>query len=278
METFAKIANLSDWDKLLNFYKKIYKPGHPLQNLEFWKWQYGNPDYGNAYIVADDEKVYGHVGASFVDGYAWMINVYMNETLRGQGWVGKLYNMARQAGYPLAATSANVAGLGLYRKMNWIRYTNLERWIIIHPDYINKPTNEILKPVSLIDLKQADNHYYWQQPGIKGVVLDDGTTANAQENVGGLRLVNAVNLKQAVEQAWALGFTWCDYVSSWNDPIHDVLPKQGWMHQANTTFPWYLSPIDESKKFAVSFLSEECIDKRFIVKRYHSDHGRVGSL
>ena len=279
MNLIAKAAEHSDWEKLNVFYKEIYKPGHPLQNFDFWKWQYGDADHGRSFIVCNEQKVYGHVGAYFVDGYAWMINVYMDTVLRGQGWVGTLYKMAREAGYPLAATSANTAGLGLYRKMNWIRYSNLERRIIVHPDYASKPLNEILSETSIDkNYTKACNNYYWQQPGVNGIQLNDGSTAVAQTRVGGLRFVDMVNDEKAIEEAWDKGFKWCDYVSSWNDPLHDVLGKKGWINNENTTFPWYLSPVDENKKFVVSYLSEDAMEKKFIVKRYHSDHGRVGSL
>ena len=122
-------ASIDDWAKLEIFFKEIYRENHPLHNKEFWEWQYGNEKFGRSFICLNENKeVVGHVGANFGGGLAWIINVYLNEECRGKGILSKLYDLARYH-YPLAATAANEAGLGLYRNMRWIRYYDLGRYV-----------------------------------------------------------------------------------------------------------------------------------------------------
>src|SRR5260221_9710489 len=117
-----RVAEESDWPKLKAFFDRIYRPRHPLQNLGFWRWQYGEPTRGRSIVAVDDAgSVVGHLGASFKADLAWVMNLYLDEAQRGQGVLGKQYALAREF-RPLAATSANPAGLGLYRNMGWIRY------------------------------------------------------------------------------------------------------------------------------------------------------------
>ena len=68
-----KEATLEDWDKLVVFFIKIYRPNHPLQNKEFWNWQYGNSKFGRSFIALNEEgKIVAHVGASFENNLAWI--------------------------------------------------------------------------------------------------------------------------------------------------------------------------------------------------------------
>ena len=127
-------ATIKDWDKLEVFFTKIYRQNHPLQNKEFWEWQYGDSKYGRSFICLNlNDEIEGHVGANFQGDLAWIINVYLSEECRGKGILGKLYNLARNY-YPLAATAANEAGLGLYKNMRWIRYYDLVRYVKINPN------------------------------------------------------------------------------------------------------------------------------------------------
>ena len=126
-------ASIEDWKELLDFYTRVYRKDHPLQTKEFWVWQYGNKDKGRAFICLNDEgKIVGHVGANFGGGFAWIINVFLDLEFRGKGVLRKLYDLARQY-YPLAASAANQAGLGLYRNMRWFRYHDLVRYVKINP-------------------------------------------------------------------------------------------------------------------------------------------------
>ena len=280
MKLYTKIADLSDWKILSSFYLNIYRERHPLQNFDFFNWQYSDPHHGRSFILTDGKKIYGHVGAYFEDGYAWIINVYLDPDHRGKGWVGQLYEMARKFGYPLVATSANEAGLGLYRKMGWIRYSNLERFVLYNPAHNQLPAEKLIQPVQLstkIHPPESSLHY-WRQPGILGSQLADGSTGIAQYPEGGFRFTEIRDILQAEKEVWTLGFLWCDYITSWNDPLIDTLLSNGWISQSRSKFPWFLKPVDTEKPFMVSFLSEDPIDKKFIVRRYHSDHGRVGSL
>jgi len=272
-------ASVNDWNELYQFFTRIYRENHPLQNKEFWEWQYGNPKYGRSFICLNDQgKVVGHVGANFQGGIAWIINVYLDEECRGKGILGKLYKLAREY-YPLAATAANEAGLGLYKNMRWIRYYDLVRYVKINPAFRDETFEFLCKEikVSVDDLIIKDTHYF-QQPSIKGLKLGDGSRAVSQENVGGMRVVDIVDIEKLETEAWRLDYLWIDYITSWNDLKTKDLEKNGWVLDFKSIIPWRLNPVEKDYFCDITFLSEEPLDKEFIVHRSFSDHGRIGSL
>jgi len=272
-------ATIVDWDELYKFFTKIYRENHPLQNKEFWEWQYGDEKFGRSFICLNEKgEIAGHVGANFQGEIAWIINVYLNEECRGKGILGKLYNLAR-AYYPLAATAANEAGLGLYKNMRWIRYYDLVRYVKINPNIEEKTFEAVCRPIEVeVDaLIKKDTHYF-QQPSLKGLVLNDGSRAVSQENVGGLRVVEFENLEALENEAWNLGYLWMDYITSWNDLKTKDLEKNGWVLDYKNVVPWRLNPLEENYFCDITFLSENPLDNEFVVARNCSDHGRIGSL
>lgn len=272
-------ATIEDWVILQSFFKIIYRENHPLYSKEFWEWQFGDPKHGCSFICLNDRgEVVGHVGANFGGGLAWIINVYLNEECRGKGVLGKLYELARNY-YPLAATAANEAGLGLYKNMRWIRYYDLVRYVKINPNITGNNFEDVCKKVDIdVDhLVKKDTHYF-QQPSIKGIVLEDGSRGVSQENVGGLRVVDIENLQELEDQAWELGYFWMDYITSWNDLKTKDLEKNGWIHDYKSIVPWRLNPVEENYFCDITFLSEAPLKNEFVVHRSYSDHGRIGSL
>lgn len=272
-------AELKDWDVLELFFKKIYRAHHPLHNKEFWAWQFGDKAFGRSFICLNaDGIIVGHVGASFAGELSWIINVFLDKEYRGQGVLGQLYSLARNY-YPLAATAANEAGLGLYRNMRWFRYFDLVRYVKVNPNLEDKSFKSVCKNIS-VDVEKwrvADTHYF-KQPSLKGIVLSDGSRAVSLESAGGLRLVEIENLNDLETQAWDLGYNWIDYVTSWND-LHIVsLEKNNWTLDYKNVVPWRLNPVEENYFCDITFLSEQPLDKEFVVKRNFSDHGRVGSI
>lgn len=277
MET--RIAESTDWPILFDFFKQIYRPGHPLHNKEFWEWQYGNENYGRSFISLNDSGIVtGHVGANFGGGHAWIINVYLNEECRGKGILGRLYALAREY-YPLAATAANEAGLGLYRNMRWFRYHDLIRVVKVNPTLIGKNVNEICSEVSLYKGGNSKpSGHYFEQPGIEGILLHDNSTLVNQAKVGGLRLVDVNDFGIVEDFAWQNNFGWIDYITSWNDLKLKDMYYLGWVNDFASVVPWRLNPIVENYFCDITYLSEEPMDREFIVHRSYSDHGRVGSL
>lgn len=272
-------ASTEDWLILEPFFKVIYREDHPLHNKEFWEWQFGDKKHGRSFICLNEQgNVVGHVGANFTGELAWIINVYLNEECRGKGILGRLYELARNY-YPLAATAANKAGLGLYQNMRWIRYYDLVRYIKINPNLKESSFADVCKEivVDVDHLVKKDNHYF-QQPSLKGIVLNDGSRAVSQENVGGLRVTDIKNTQELEEQAWQLGYLWLDYITSWNDLKTKDLEKNGWVLDYKSVVPWRLNPVQENYFCDITFLSEVPLDKEFVVHRSCSDHGRVGSL
>ncbi len=272
-------ATIEDWDKLFLFFSRVYRKNHPLQNREFWNWQYGNPEFGRSFICFnEDGNIVGHVGANFGGKMAWIINVYLDEECRGKGILAKLYALARNY-YPLAATAANKAGLGLYQNMRWIRYYDLVRYVKINPNSHEITTESICKPVEVaINHLQITNTHYFQQPSIKAVLLDDTSTAISQAEVGGLRVVSIEELEKLELQTWTLGYNWMDYITSWNDLKTKELEKNGWVLDYKSVVPWRLNPLEKDYFCDITFLSEKPLDNEFIVHRSYSDHGRIGSL
>lgn len=272
-------ATTKDWDKLLTFFKKIYRVDHPLHTKEFWEWQYGDQKFGRSFICLDDnEQVVAHVGASFENNLAWLMNLYVSKEFEGKRIPQKLYDLARQY-YPLVTTAANKAALDMYQSMRWIRYHNLVRYVKINPIVTNVNLENVCKSivVNKDDYLVKDIRYF-QQPTIKGMLFEDGSRVVSQEEVGGLRVLDIVNSGELESKAWQLGYLWMDYTTSWNDTKTRKLEKNGWVLDYKTVVPWRLNPVEEHCYCDVSFLSEEPIDKELIVKRSHSDHGRVGSI
>ena len=272
-------ATINDWNNLQDFYLRIYRENHPLQNKEFWIWQYGTEDQGKAFICIDEGRVVGHVGANFDGGLAWIINVYLDPAYRGKGIVRKLYELARTY-YPLAATAANEAGLGLYRNMNWIRYYDLVRYVKVNPRIETISIDTVCKKVVVDEgaMKPCDKTHYFKQPGIKGYETKDKSFGVSQEEVGGFRLVAIGELNALETTLWDAGYQWVDYISSWNDPNNKMLEKNGWVLDHKSIVPWRLAPVEEGYFCDITFLSEDPLPVGFIVKRFYSDHGRIGSL
>lgn len=272
-------ATVQDWEILQSFFKIIYRENHPLHTKEFWDWQFGDKKYGRSFICLNEQgKVVGHVGANFGGELAWIINVYLNEECRGKGILGRLYELARNY-YPLAATAANEAGLGLYKNMRWIRYYDLVRYVKINPTVPENSFDAVCKKivVDVEHLVKKDTHYF-KQPSLKGIVMNDGSRAISQENVGGLRIVDIEDLQILEDQAWQLGYLWIDYITSWNDLKTKDLENKGWVLDYKSVVPWRLNPLQENYFCDITFLSEAPLENEFVVHRSYSDHGRIGSL
>jgi len=272
-------ATINDWGELEFFFLKVYRKNHPLHSKDFWIWQYGDIKNGRSFICLDDSnKIVGHVGANFGGGVAWIINVYLNIEYRGKGILSKLYGMARNY-YPLAATAANEAGLGLYRNMRWIRYYDLVRYVKINPEIKDITIQNTCKKILVnSDSLIIRNTHYLNQPSIKGIKLEGNSVGISQENVGGLRVVDIVNIEQLEFHAWELGYLWMDYISSWNDLKIKELEKKGWLRDYKSVVPWKLNPLEKDYFCDITFLSEKSLDNEFVVHRSFSDHGRVGSI
>jgi GNAT superfamily N-acetyltransferase len=271
-------ATIDDWSKLYVFFNRIYRPNHPLQNKEFWVWQYGDKNFGRSFICLNEkQEIVGHVGANFGGEVAWIINVYLDEECRGKGILGKLYELAR-AYYPLAATAANEAGLGLYQKMRWYRYHDLIRYVKINPKIENPSIENVCVNlnINISQWRNSDTHYF-QQPSLKGLLFDT-TKAVCNQNVGGLRIVEFNDVKQIEDFAWSLGYNWIDYITSWNDLKLIELQKMGWILDSKSVVPWRLNPIQKDYFCDITFLSEKPLPNEFVVNRTYSDHGRIGSL
>jgi hypothetical protein len=277
MET--RVAESTDWPRLLAFFKLVYRPGHPLHSKEFWDWQYGNVKFGRSFISLNDSgNVTGHVGANFGGGYAWIINVYLNEECRGQGILGRLYSLAREF-YPLAATAANEAGLGLYRNMRWYRYHDLIRVVKVNPTLIGKSVDEICSEnISKFNFFKSPSGHYFEQPGVEGILLNDGSTLVNQSKVGGLRLVDGHDIALVEQFAWENNYGWIDYITSWNDLKLKDLYSKNWVNDTVSGVPWRLNPIVKNYFCDITYLSENPVDRELIVHRSYSDHGRVGSI
>ena len=274
MSTKVRIANENDWPRLFDFYRRIYRAGHPLLNFDFWKWQYGDPDFGGAIAAFHDQKVVGHIGVNKSNGLAWIINAYLDPEFRGQGILRELYSTAEEFG-PLAATNVNAAGTSMYRKMGWIRYANLIRLCSVRK-FVRK--DKLVKAVAGPQYPAPPDHHYWKQPGIAGLFKAEVASAVDFRSSGGLRIVSVIDTKGIEEFISESGALWADYITSWNDPIIPVLESFGWSSNEDLGVPWNFNPLEINSKANINVFSKDPLPRDLIIKRWDSDHGRIGSL
>lgn len=279
METITyKIAEDSDWELLFPFYSKAYRENHPLQNREFWNWQYGNPDYGRAIIGISGNKVVSHIGVLIFETYICSMNMFVEAEFRSGEEFINLLSMAEQFGKQHICVAVNETVTTLLRLQKWYQYANLERRIIVNPEFEGKAIDEIVKPIAVKTNHSKPDGYFWQQPTLKSMQMDDGSTAIIQDEVGGLRFVGLKNVKKAVAQAFEMGFAWCDFITSYNNPMLVKLSINKWKTEDEIAIPWLLNPVVHGAKSGITFFSKDPIDRNFYISRMHSDLGRVGSI
>lgn len=275
-----KIADYTDWGILLPFYRKAFRANHPLQNEQFWKWQYGNESYGKAIIGVIDNKVVAHLGLVIEEEkqYVCSINLFVDPEYRSGDVFLKLFEIANEYGKQHIGVSVNNNAIPLLRLMKWYQYVNLERKLIVHPDFMKEQLLEISEPILFESELVKPKGYFWEQPTLKAVQFEDGSTAIIHEKTGGVRFVEMKNIKKATLQAFEMGFRWCDYITSFNNPILAKLELNKWKTESEVEIPWFLDPIEYGRKSNLTFLSKEPIDINFYVNRTHADLGRVGSI
>jgi hypothetical protein len=273
MTAVCRFATFEDWPKLREFYRSIYRQGHPLHNSGFWRWQYGDPQHGQAAIVIDGERIVGHLGAALAGGFSWIINCYLLEDYRGQGWLAQLYALTGSLA-PNAATNINRAGMDMYRKMGFTRYADLLRYTAVAPGV---ERGQAVAEATISRSAQPKDHHYWQQPGIIGTTLSDGSTAVVQAHLGGLRVIQIADPSKVLAACWETGARWADFVTSWSDPLcRDLDRKYGW--ELGDGIPWLVDPLVPGSKSQISVTSQSPLPPGLIIDRTFSDHGRVGSL
>jgi hypothetical protein len=277
-----RTAELADYDVLRFFYEKAYRLGHPLLQPSFFEWQFGNSNYGRAIIAIENNTIIGHLGCIFADGLTWLTNLFILETHRSGPLVLSMYSKAKSFGLPLVTTNASSGIIALYRRLKWYRQPNLERYCAINPQFSLMKVEQLIDPLSTVgatsDLVLPTGHRYWLQPGLLGGALSNGSTAVLQPNCAGVRLVDLKQPAETAERFFEMGYRWVDYVTSWNDPIIDQLQALGWQPERDAPVPWYLNPVVPGSKSEITVFSNIPLPKDFIIKRYHSDHGRVASL
>lgn len=273
-----KIAEKSDWNILLVFYKKAYRENHPLHDQEFWDWQFGNEDFGRAIIGIYENEVIAHLGIILFEDCIFSINLFIDSKYRSGDEFLSLMDIANQFREQHIGVAVNQNAFSLLRLMKWYQYVNLERRLIIHPDYLDENIPKLLEPISFSsNLPQPEGHF-WKQPTLKSIQLDDGSTAIVQNDVAGLRFVDIKNVKKATGQAFEMGFKWCDYITSFNNPILTKLEMNKWKTENELEIPWLLNPIVYNSKSNLTFLSKNALDINFYINRTHADLGRIGSI
>lgn len=272
-----KIADNSDWEIVLDFYKKVYGIHHPLLNYEFWKWQYSQEEFGRALIAIHNNEVVAHLGIAINSDYAWHINLYVVDEYRSTSVLLNLFSIAKKFGKQ-GNLSANKEAVNLYRSLKWYQYVDIERKLIINPAISFDAVETLLQPIVLAQNFNIPEGNFWKQPTLESVLFEDGSTGIVQKNVGGMRFVTIKDVKKATQQAFEMGFKWCDYVTSFNNPILRKLDKNNWKSEDEITIPWLLNPIVDNSKSKITFLTKEPIDINFYIDRTHSDIGRVGSI
>lgn len=276
-ELLVRYAKAEDYPDMAEFFKTYYKPGHPLYNFEFWQWQYGNPQTGGSIVAINQKgKIVGHMGCLKTGAMVWLMNIVVAPIYSSMGVITRFFDAARQIG-PIAVAVANPAGQGVLQKKQWYRYADLNRFVLVNPAMAHLPVQQWVQPLNIQKPgwpKPAG--HFWQQPGLEGFLMPDGSTAVWQAAAGGLRIVDIVNPAKLAEEAWVLGFSWIDYVASWNHPLGRTLEKAGWT--TRSPLPWYLNPVDFNMVVPLNLFSEEPLPRDFLFNRSFADMARVGSL
>ena len=271
----VRIATHEDWDLLSSFYHRVYRTAHPLQNQDFWSWRFGESEFGVSIIALIDGQIVGHVGVNRSSGIAWIINVFLDQNWRGKGLLAQMYSLAAEFGSP-AATNVNEAGVGMYRKMRWIEFDNLRRYIFCDDSI---PSSELVLPVKHLEkFPKPPEHHYWKQPGIIGIADGSGSTAVDFRIQGGLRMVEIVDPTSVEDFILNSGAKWADYVTSRNDPICSELESLGWKTDDEQNVPWLFNPIDLDSRMSINVFAQNDLPANLIIRRWDSDHGRVGSI
>ncbi len=273
-EIETRIAKTEDWPAVQRFFLRNYRSGHPFQFEPFWRWQTEDPASAESYISLLAGEVVAHLGMNVGGGYVWVIQLLVEQQCRGKGVVRSLYDLARRRG-PLATTNANAVALRMYRKMRWVRTVDLQRYVVVRPGC------EIGEALSAVEMRRTfdapKEGRYWRQPGIRGAQLTGGT-AVLQPEIGGARLIDLDNVGEVLDEIWAAGFNWADFITSWADPLCEELEERGWFLNEASPIPWRLNPVVPGSVAKISVLSEKPLDPYLIIRRTYCDHGRVGSV
>ena len=270
-----RFAVESDWPMLVEFYLRVYRPHHPLHSKEFWMWRFGDPENGSSVIAESNGSIVGHVGINRCSCVAWIINVYLDTDHRGQGLLTKLYALAETRGL-LAATNVNGPGIGMYKKMGWIEHSKLIRYVLVDD---NASAMELFAPsLNTYVRKEPTSNHYWKQPGLKGILLEDESSCVDFLHMGGIRMVEIGEPNLVPGMMKSLNARWADYVTSQNDPLCDELVKLGWKLDHEASVPWLFDPIDLVSRMDVNVFAKLPLPESFIIRRWDSDHGRVGSI
>lgn len=271
------VAGASDWPFLKPFYDRCYREHHPLQYRPFWDWQYGDPNHGRLLIGVEDNEVVAHLGLIRTDGRTFNANLYVRDDHRlGDTYLRIVEESLRIAPHQYAISVSPVATDAL-RLEKWHQYAPLERRLRVDPDYRDADYRSLTAPVSIKGSYKKPHGHFWEQPTLEGILLDDGSTAVAQVQVGGLRFVDLVQPARAVAQAFEMGFRWCDFITSFNNPILFRLNK-GWLTDDQVDVPWLLNPVVPGSKGNLNFFANKPMDIGFYVTFRCSDMGRVGQI
>jgi hypothetical protein len=158
--------------------------------------------------------------------------------------------------------------------MGFTRYADLLRYTAVAPGIARE---QAVAEARIARSRPPEGHHYWQQPGIVGTTLSDGSTAVVQPQLGGLRVIHIADPSRVIAACWETGARWADFVTSWNDPLcRDLDRKHGW--ELGDGIPWLVAPLVPGSKSDITVTSQSPLPPGLIIDRTFSDHGRIGSL
>jgi hypothetical protein len=235
-----------------------------------------NPEYGQCIIVENESgNIIGHVGAVKGGGLVWLVNILIDRSYSNSGVVAKLFDAARQMG-GLAVAVANEAGSGLLRKKNWIEHLNLQRLVWIHSGMDTAFSEVFFTPLQQpFDLPPAQG-YFWRQPFLESILFPWGDTALVARRTGGIRMVTVKQPALCIEWAIENNIRWMDWVGSAHDETIAVISNHGWKEMPS--FPWFLDPLDLSRKITLNLFTENPLPSDFHFLRTYADMTRVGMI
>lgn len=272
----ASIATVDDYSEILPFYAAYFPEKHPLFHAPFWEWMFTNPEYGQC-IIAKNEfgEIVGHVGAVKGGGLVWLVNILINRQYSGKGVVSLLFETARKFG-DLGVAVANESGSGLLRKKKWIEHDHLRRMIWIHPSMSGNMNASLFIPLHVEFMLPKAEGYFWEQPFLESVQLPWGDVAAVSRRSGGIRWVTVDEPDLCAAWAEQNNILWMDWVGDTKNETASRIAIKGWRELPE--FPWFLDPLDLSRKVELNLFTEKPIPEDLRFLRTYADMTRVGMI
>lgn len=130
----VKLAEENDIPALIDFFRKVYKPGHIMTDLEYLKWQF--PGYSNL-LLEKDKQIVGHLGLipykfrvrEKLFNAAFLGCLIVSEDLRSHGAGVLLVQEAEKYFDILYTTGFSPPSVPVFKFCDWSEEALMTRWV-----------------------------------------------------------------------------------------------------------------------------------------------------